>query len=71
MKQTVRYPKARGSFKIRRHPVKLTALLYLKEALIAEQYESCAGFIRIAREFGANAQEIQSILEDLRRVPTG
>lgn len=71
MKQTARYPKTRSYFKIRRHPVKLTALLYLKEAVIAEQYESCAGFIRIAREFGANAQEIQSILEDFRRAPTG
>lgn len=71
MKQTARYPKARSYFKIQRHPVKLTALLYLKDALIAEEYESCAGFIRIAREFGAKAQEIQSILEDARRVPTG
>lgn len=69
--KTVRIPKTRRYFKIQRHPVKLTALLYLKEALIAEQYESCSGFIRIAREFGANAQEIQSILEDSRRVPSG
>lgn len=71
MKQTVRFPKSRPYFKIQRHPVKLTALLYLKEALIAEKYETCAEFIRIAREFGANAQEVRSILEDSRRTPSG
>ena len=28
-----------------RHPVKLTALLYLKEALVREQYEKCAELV--------------------------
>lgn len=52
-----------------RNPVKLTALLYLREALIAERYEECREFIEIAREFGAQAFEVQGILEDPRRFP--
>ena len=50
-----------------RHPVKLTALAYLKEALLNEAYEECPLAIRIAREFGAEDFEIQDLLEDPRR----
>ena len=53
-----------------RHPVKLTALLYLKEALIREQYEKCAEIVEAAREFGAQPFEIQDLLEDPRRSPS-
>ena len=63
-----------GFFKIRivkRHPVKLTALHYLREALLWEQYELCADFIAVAKEFGAQAFEIQNLLEDPRRLPKG
>lgn len=52
-----------------RHPIKLTALLYLREALLEEQYEQCAEFIAIAKEFGAQEFEIQNLLEDPRRRP--
>ena len=52
-----------------KHPVKLTALLYLKEALRKEQYEVCAEVIALAKEFGATASEIESLLEDPRRSP--
>ncbi len=52
------------------HPVKLTALLYLKEALIREQYEKCAEIVAAAKEFGAQAFEIQDLLEDPRRSPS-
>lgn len=71
MKQTIGFPKPRRYIRIQCHPVKLTALLYLKEALIAENYEICRDFIGIAREFGASAAEVQAILEDSRRVPSG
>ena len=54
-----------------RHPVKLTALLYLREALREERYEECADQIAIAMEFGAKAFEIQNLLEDPRRMPKG
>ena len=52
-----------------RHPVKLTALLYLKEALVREQYEKCADLITVAKEFGAQPFEVQDLLEDPRRSP--
>ena len=52
-----------------KHPVKLTALLYLKEALQRERYEICEGFIEVAQEFGAQDYEIQDLLEDPRRSP--
>ena len=56
--------------KIEKNPIKLTALLYLKEALLNQQYENCREFIEIAKEFGAQDFEIQNLLEDPRRVPT-
>ncbi len=52
-----------------KHPVKLTALLYLKEAVYKEQYEVCPEYISVAREFGAQDYEIQDLLEDPRRSP--
>jgi hypothetical protein len=50
-------------------PVKLTALLYLREALLRERYERCPEFIRIAKEWGAKGREIEELLEDARRLP--
>ena len=52
-----------------RHPVKLTALFYLKEALLREQYEKCSDIIAVANEFGAQLFEVQDLLEDPRRSP--
>ena len=51
------------------HPVKLTALLYLKEALFREQYEKCSEIVTLAKEFGAADFEIRDLLEDPRRTP--
>ena len=59
------YRRTRQSY----HPVKLTALLYLKEALVREEYETCAQIISIAKEFGARPFEIRDLLEDPRRTP--
>ena len=53
----------------RRDPLTLTALLYLKEALLAERYEECREIIEIALEFGAKALDVQFLLEDPRRTP--
>lgn len=50
-------------------PLKLTALLYLKEALLKERYEHCPEIIAAAKEFGAEAYEVQDLLEDPRRTP--
>lgn len=52
-----------------RHPVRTTALLYLREALHAENYEQCKEIIGIAKEFGAFDSDIQALLEDPRRMP--
>ena len=52
-----------------RDPVKLTALIYLREALAAERYEDCAEIIAIAKEFGALNEEVRVLLEDPRRHP--
>ncbi len=60
-----------GARRLGRHPVKLTALLYLREALLEERYEECAEMIGIAQEFGAQPFEIQNLLEDPRRIPRG
>ncbi len=53
----------------RRHPVKMTALLYLREALLEEAYEQCAQLVRIARDFGATEIELKRLLEDPKRAP--
>lgn len=52
-----------------KHPIKLTALLYLKEALVNQRYEECPAILDVAREFGALEYEIQDLLEDPRRSP--
>ena len=65
-------PNAGGSRRAltQKHPVKLTALLYLKEALQRERYEQCPDIIAVAKEFGAAPYEVQDLLEDPRRTPT-
>jgi hypothetical protein len=55
--------------RVNRHPVKLTALLTLREALREERYEECRDIIAIAKEFGARDFEIYYLLEDPRRRP--
>jgi len=52
-----------------RHPMRLSALLALKEALLEEKYEDCCDIIGIAKEFGASDWEIYYLLEDARRSP--
>ena len=62
----VNQPKRRPVVK---NPVKLTALLYLKEALTKQWYELCPEIIGIAKEFGASDSEVHDLLEDPRRRP--
>ena len=54
---------------VKRDPVKLTALLYLKESLLTQRYEESAQFIQVAKEFGAVDWEVEELLEDPRRTP--
>ena len=69
MEQTANPTRYKGFQRIRKNAIKLTALLYLREALLEERYEECAEFIAVARQFGAQPFEIQNILEDRRRIP--
>jgi len=69
MNSTANPIRAGGVLKLRKNPVRLTALWYLKEALLKERYEECAEIIAIALEFGAAVTEIESLLEDPRRTP--
>ncbi len=70
MKRMLAKPVNHSELRIRsRDPLKLTALLYLREALLWEKYEECAGLISYAKEFGAEDFEVQFLLEDPRRVP--
>jgi hypothetical protein len=55
--------------KLNKDPVKLTALLYLREALLTERYEECAELIDLALARGAQPIEIRFLLEDARRMP--
>lgn len=55
--------------RVKKNPLKFTALLYLKEALLRENYERCAEIIALAKEFGAAPFEVRDLLEDPRRTP--
>ena len=68
-KLNVRIPPGRRRPAI--NPVALTALLYLKEALLEERYEECAALIQIALEFGAGQARVGYLLEEPRRTVTG
>ena len=71
METTARFVRAGVFTTVKRDPVKLTALVYLREALLKEKYEECAEIIAVAEEFGAKDFEINVILEDPRRQPRG
>ena len=64
-KLDLRVPPDRRRLEI--NPVALTALFYLKDALLQERYEECAGIIAIALEFGAGKPQVAYLLEDPRR----
>ena len=42
--------------------LKVTALLYLKEALLKEEYEGCQELVDSARKFGAQQGEINEVI---------
>ncbi|MBN1586709.1 MAG: hypothetical protein JW937_04690 [Candidatus Omnitrophica bacterium] len=54
---------------VKKNPLKLTALLYLREALLWEEYEQCPELIGLACELGAQDFEVRDLLEDPRRRP--
>ena len=44
--------------------LKLTALVYLKEALIAQEYETCQELIDTAKALGVEAGDISAVIAD-------
>jgi len=44
--------------------LKLTALLYLNEALIAQEYETCQELIDTARKVGVDQGDITAVITD-------
>ncbi len=69
MLKTMNNPGGHRRVRTVRNPLKLTALVYLREALLGERYEECSEIINLAREFGAAGYEIRDLLEDPRRRP--
>lgn len=47
--------------------LKLTSLIYLKEALVAQRYEDCAGLIAEAKDLGAKQSEISALIAEVFR----
>ncbi len=44
--------------------LRLTALLYFKEALMAQEYETCRELIDTAKGLGVNPGEISTVIAD-------
>jgi hypothetical protein len=44
--------------------LKVTTLLYFKEALVAQQYETCQELIGTARNLGVNPGDISAVIAD-------
>ena len=44
--------------------LKVTALLYLKEALVAQDYESCPELIDTAKNLGVDPGDISGVIAD-------
>ena len=52
--------------------LKVTSLIYFKDALIKEQYENCRELIQTAKKFGAQQSEIRQIINEyIRLVASG
>ena len=47
--------------------LKVTSLLYFKEALFNEEYEDCKELIRIAKRFGARQTDIRRVIAESNR----
>lgn len=50
--------------KVQDELLKVTALLYLKEALVNQEYEQCPVLIKTAQRFGAGKQDIRKVIDE-------
>jgi hypothetical protein len=44
--------------------LKLTALVYLNEALVAQEYETCQELVDTAKSLGINPSDISAVIAD-------
>ncbi len=44
--------------------LQVTALLYLKEALVNQQFESCPEIIDSAKKFGVSQEDVSAVIKD-------
>lgn len=52
--------------------LKVTALLYLKEALYKQKYEQCPELVQTAKRYGATTEDIQTVIgRYVRRLQQG
>ncbi len=51
--------------------LKLSALLYLKEALEEQKYELCADLVQIAQQFGATQGDVTQVITAFLRGEKG
>lgn len=51
--------------------LKLTSLLYFKEALLDQRYEDCARLLEAAKGFGARPGEISGVIAEVIRKEKG
>ena len=50
--------------------LKVTALLYLKEALVAQKYETCQELIDTAKKLGVEQGDISAVIADYLNTDT-
>jgi hypothetical protein len=62
MKENIVFKNEKDKTAARDAVLKVTSLLYLKEALFNEKYEDCKELIRIAKRFGARQGDIRSVI---------
>jgi hypothetical protein len=44
--------------------LKATSLIYLRDALVKEQYEQCPELVKIAKDFGASLTEVRTVIAE-------
>ena len=67
MKENAVFKNERNKPVARNEVLKVTSLLYFKEALFNEEYEDCKELIRIAKRFGARQDDIRRVIAESNR----
>ena len=67
MKENIVFKNEKKKSIARDEVLKVTSLLYFKEALFNEEYEDCKELIRLAKWFGARKGDIRRVIADSNR----